>query len=256
LSALSSDAHAALLRAHETPLSYGVRALVGPAPRSRLVIALGEAHLKLGPASSLGQDVVEQIALRGVETFQSKRVFAGRLLRWLIHVPRLLLRLVTMGTVKDSTITDAKQASHGHTVELERTKSVPLSLHFASVYLTALFTVLFAQMLLAVLAFFVPPLHVVLAAVAAVGTVLEVHLLLLIPAYLARKYWWCWLIHPLIAIVSARDRLMADGTVRMLADYPDQGPALVIMGRAHLPGYERELVERHGFRRISFPPKA
>ena len=41
--------------------------------------------------------------------------------------------------------------------------------------------------------------------------------------------------------------MMVEGTMRMLADHPGPREALVIMGRAHLPGYQRELVEAHGF---------
>jgi hypothetical protein len=44
--------------------------------------------------------------------------------------------------------------------------------------------------------------------------------------------------------------MMVEGTMQMLADHPGPGAALVIMGRAHLPGYERELVTAHGFTQI------
>jgi hypothetical protein len=50
--------------------------------------------------------------------------------------------------------------------------------------------------------------------------------------------------------VSVRDKLMANGTVQMLSDHPEVQSAVVVMGRAHLPGFERELVDLHGFRRI------
>jgi hypothetical protein len=61
---------------------------------------------------------------------------------------------------------------------------------------------------------------------------------------------WSWVIHPGVAILSTRNLMMVEGTMRMLADHPGPRAALVIMGRAHLPGYERELVETHGFTRL------
>ena len=250
---LTPKARAALLRAHEKTLSYGVRALVSPAPALRLVIVLGEAHLKLGPASRLGKDVVENIALRGVETFQSKEVFSGKALRWLIYLPRIALRLVTLGLVKDSTIVDAKQASHGFTVEIERAKSMPTSLHVAATYMTVMFGMMFAQLALGIANFVIPGIIALFGWLVFAVMVLQAHMALLIPALILRRHKWSWLIHPLTAILTARDTLMADGTVRMLEDHPDAGPALVILGRAHMPGYERELTERYGFRRVSFP---
>ena len=254
--ALSPAARAALLRAHAMPLSYAVRLLAGPGPAPRLVVALGEAHVKLGPAAQLGRDVVEQFALRGVETFQAKQIVAGGALRWLIYLPRLALRVATLGMVKGSTIVEAKQASHGHTEELERTARAPLSLHVASVYMSVMFATFFAHLAVAGLRLVVPggALDGLDAALVWVTVAVQWHLVLMLPpALLLRRYAWSWLLHPMAAILTARDTLMADGTARLLADHPGEGPALVIMGRAHLPGLERELCERHGFRRVGFP---
>lgn len=252
---LTPEAREALVRAHEMPLSYAVRVLAGPGPNPRLVVALGEAHIKLGAASALGQEVVESVALRGVESFQTKGVLAGGALRHLVHLPRLALRLATLGRVKGSTIVDAKQASHGYTVEIERTDRVPASLHAASVYMSAMFSALFAQAFVAALRLVVPggALDGVDAVMRKVGMAFQLHMLLIVPAIALRRHRWSWLLNPAAAILTERDTLMADGTVRMLADYPDAGPALVIMGRAHLPGFERELRERYGFRRVEFP---
>lgn len=253
--ALTPGARAALQRAHEMPLSYAVRVLAGPGPEPRLVVALGEAHVKLAPAAALGQEVVEAVALRGVESFQAKQILAGGALRWLIYLPRVALRLATFGAVKGSTIVDAKQASHGHTEELERTERAPLSLHVASLYMAVMFATFFAHMGVAALRLVVPDgaLDGLYDGLLRATLAFQWHLLLLPPALLLRRYAWSWLLHPMAAIVTARDTLMADGTVRLLADHPDEGPALAIMGRAHLPGFERELCERHGFRRVDFP---
>lgn len=251
---LTPEARAALVAAAHKPISYGVRVLEGPGENPRLLLLLGEAHLKLGKASALGKNVVEQIALRGVETFQSKQVLAGRALRVLIYLPRILLRVLTFGMVKDSTIVDAKQASHGYTVEIERARSMPLSLHVASIYMTALFSAMFAHLGVSLLRLLVPGLFEPLFLLLLASTMaFQAHMVLLVPALLLRRFAWSWLLHPMAAILTARDTLMVEGTVRMLADHPQAGPALVIMGRAHLPGFERLMIEQHGFRRVAFP---
>src|SRR5581483_4415688 len=104
--------------------------------------------MKLAEAAEIGRAVVEAFELRGDETFQRKKVFLGRALGVLITGPRLLLRVVSLGAVKGSTITDAKQLPSGYTVELERTKHVPFGLHVTSLYMTALFSVFFLGLLL------------------------------------------------------------------------------------------------------------
>ncbi|MGC4113805.1 MAG: hypothetical protein QM765_03925 [Myxococcales bacterium] len=207
------------------------------------MVMLGEAHLKLGKASAVGKEVVAAFELRGVETFQVRKVLAGHLLWLFIHVPRLLLRLASFGLVKDSTIVDARNTPAGNTLALEKADRMPLGLHAASLYLTVLFAVLFSQIAVSALGLYVP-------ALTAVAVAFEAHFLLLVPATLLRRWKWCWLVHPAMGLVTTRDRLMADGTVRMLREHPEPPYALVIMGRAHLPGFEQELVVRYGFRRV------
>ena len=243
---LSERARAALAEARRTPFSYAVRMYACPGERRRILVALGEAHIKLAPAEALGREIVGSFELRGVETFQKKRVLAGRLLGLFIHVPRLVLRALTLGVVKGSTITEAKQLPSGATVELERTKAIPLGLHAASLYLTVFFGLALVHLALTALA----AGSSLQAWVTLAMLVIQVHALLLIPAYLLRRHRWAWLIHPALGLVTTRDMLMAEGTVQMLADHPAPDAAVTVMGRAHLRGYERELVEKHGFRRI------
>jgi hypothetical protein len=76
------------------------------------------------------------------------------------------------------------------------------------------------------------------------------HLFALLLAIPLRTRSWSWVLHPFLGILSLRDELMAQGTVRMLEDHPAAEAAVVIMGRAHVPGYARILVERHGFARV------
>ena len=59
--------------------------------------------------------------------------------------------------------------------------------------------------------------------------------------------------HPFLGILTLRDHLMSDGTVRMLADHPSLPEAVVVMGRAHVRGYQALLVEEHGFVSVPFP---
>lgn len=249
---LPPEAARAVEAARAETFSYAVRTFASPGEAPRLVVALGEAHVKLARASELGRAVVERFDLRGVETFQRRRVALGGLLGVLIHAPRAALRALSLGRVKDSTIVDARARREGHTIELEQTDVVPVALHAASVYLALFFVVAWTEL---ALMFLRAVLDVGALADAAAGLtvaalVLELHLLLLVPAWLLRRRSWAWLVHPAVALVTVRDTLMAEGTVRMLRDHPAPQAALVIMGRAHLPGYERELVAR-GFRRVS-----
>lgn len=238
---LPAGARTALERAARKPLSFTVRYLV--APGQRLVVVLGEAHVKMGAASDIGRDVVRCFALRGVETFQRDDVAAGRALGHLIDAPRRLLRALSLGVVKGSTITDAKELATGHTVELERSDQVPLALHAGSVYLASMFGVTYASMLLGAVGLNVPGLKTV-------ANAFSLHLLAGVPAYALRERRWAWMMQPALAILTARDELLARGTVRMLRDHPGQDAAVVVMGRAHVAGYTRALVEQHGFVQI------
>ncbi len=241
---LSTDQLSALDRARAEPLSYAVQLL--RAPDGRTLAVLGEAHVKLGKAAAIGQSVVESFELRGVETFQRRKVVGGAALGVLITAPRTLARALTFGAMKGSTIVDAKTLPSGHTVELERTDHVPLGLHVASVYLASFFAV-------GMLATLAPVLGVVLPGVAGailfLGNLFRLHFLALAPAIVLRRHSWSWMVHPFLGILTLRDELMAAGAIRMLADHPEDPAAVVVMGRAHVSGFGRILVERHGFAR-------
>jgi hypothetical protein len=75
-------------------------------------------------------------------------------------------------------------------------------------------------------------------------------MLALVPGIILRRHSWSWMIHPFLGILTLRDELMAAGTVRMLEDHPSTKAAVVVMGRAHVQGYERLLVVRYGFTRL------
>ena len=241
---LPLGARGALDRALERPLSYTARYVLSPLPERRMVVVLGEAHVKLGLASRLGKTLVNCFELRGVETFQRRQIALGRWLGFLIHAPRVLLRSLSFSLVKDSTIVDAKAIAMGATVELERASAVPLSLHVASVYLAALFSVLYATLVLRLVGAPIPHWFLLL------GVVFELHCYALLPAWVLRRSPWAWLIHPGIALVTVRDSLMASGTLRMLHEHPQATAAIVVMGRAHVAGYVRELLDQHGFERV------
>jgi hypothetical protein len=241
---LPDKARRALQRARAEKISYSVRIL--RARDGRVVAVLGETHMKLAKAAEIGKEVVGSFELRGVETFQRKQVFGGRVLGFVINAPRVVIRVLSLGAIKGSTITDAKQLPSGYTVELERAKRMPFGLHVASVYLSTFFIVAF-------LALFAPWIAAVAPALAAVIVVLallfQIHMLALVPAILLRRYSWSWIIHPFLGILTLRDELMAAGTITMLEDHRT-APAVVVMGRAHVPGYVRLLVDRHGFEEI------
>jgi len=239
---LPAGARFAIERALERPLSYGARFLLAPGPERRALVILGETHLKLGGAADLGKEVVRRFDIRGVETFQRDRIFGGRLLGHVIMLPRALLRFASLGTVKDSTITEAKSLTHGTTVEIEEGAKVPLSLHVASVYLIGFFTVGYAMPLLLAFGGKAPTLR-------AITRAFQRHTLGALPAYLLRNKPWAWMLYPPIAILTARDVIMAEGIARLFRETPGRGAVVVVVGRAHLPGLTRELIEKHGFSR-------
>jgi hypothetical protein len=242
VSDLPERARAALERARRKNLSYKVH--VVHAPDGRPVALLGEAHMKLAEAAGIGRAVVEAFELRGVETFQRKRVFLGRTLGVLITGPRLLLRIVTLGAMRGSTITDAKQLPSGYTVEIERTKHVPFGLHVTSAYMSAFFITAFLGLALPWIAPIAPPLA---ALIAMLLIAFQAHMIMLVPAIILRRHSWSWMIHPFIGILTLRDELMADGAAEMMKDHPREIAAVLVMGRAHVQGVMRLLVERHGF---------
>jgi hypothetical protein len=246
---LSAQARAAVERARAYRLSYGVRILLSPDEPQRALVVVGEAHLKLRRASEVGKQLVSAYELRGVEGFPRKKVASGQLLGILIEGPRTLLRIVTLGLVKDSTIRDAVKATHGRTFRLEMVSRVPLALHVAIAYLSAFFVVMFAALLLPLFEASIPSRLV--NPLAQLAFAFECHLPALIPALLLQRRRWSWLLYPAIAILTERNRMMAEGTVTMLRENLVARSALVIMGRAHLPGYERELVEKYGFTRVA-----
>jgi hypothetical protein len=91
------------------------------------------------------------------------------------------------------------------------------------------------------------------AAVMLLALGFQLHLLALIPGFFLRRYTWSWVVHPFLGILTLRDALMSDGTVRMLADHPSMPEAVVVMGRAHVGGYSANLIEQHGFVSVPFP---
>jgi hypothetical protein len=251
---LESEAQRALVaEARALPLSYGVRILESPSTRRRVVI-LGEAHLKFARAGALGARLVDAFALRGVETFPVRGVLFGRLLMILIVVPRLLLRVLSFGAIKGSTITYARARPEGATVLLEHGQAIPLGLHLGSLHLAVF--MLLSMFLLALwewcTRFPQSELEAAFWTLLPVVQALQQHVLWTsVPAWLLRRFRFSWLLLPMLAILTLRDRSMAAGTLRMLADHPGTSPPLVIMGRAHVAGYARILVEEHGFSIVS-----
>jgi hypothetical protein len=230
---------ALLAEARRANINYGVRLL--RSPEGRIVVVLGEIHVKPRGAAALGKRIVDAFTLRGVETFQAKQVFAGRYAIALVHALYVVMRTLSLGLLQGSTITYARSATSGKTVEIERSDVVPLGLHAGALHLAVIFTMFFIALVLNVFNMWFPFFITALA-------VLELHLVIALPIALAlREKKWHWVIVPLVAILTVRDELMAWGTVRMLDDNPGKEPALCIMGRAHLRGYERELTTKYGF---------
>jgi hypothetical protein len=241
----------AIETARSHPISYKIRMVT--APNGRLLVVLGEAHLKLPHAHRIGNDLVDAFGLRGVESFQKADIFAGRLTAFLVHFFYKALRVFSLGLIKGSTITAAIKSPRGRTIQIERSEHTPLPLHIASVYLAAVFLYIYLRYGILLLNYWhaIPQsAYAMYNRFLTLSSYFNYFTYALIPAYFLRHQPWGWLIHPLIAILSVRDQLMVAGTVRMLADFPDAEPALVIMGRAHLAGYIRELTKKHQFTEV------
>ena len=211
-------------------------------PDGRAVFILGESHVKTREAAELCREAVGGFSLRGVERLQREDVFAGALLGGVFERARGALERLSGGHLAGSTIDVALEMSEGDTVELERTARVPRSLNVGTGYLAVYTTFVLPALLTMPLWGSMPALRSLRVAARLLG----LHLYALPLAYVLRDRSWAWAIQPLLTILTVRDELLADGIRRMLATHPD-GPAIVIVGRAHVRGVVERLVE-HGFR--------
>ena len=91
-------------------------------PSGKLVVSLGEVHLKLKKAKLLGKTAVDAFDLRGVEGMRfwhpSPSTTLAKCFGFLLVFPQFLIRRLTANQVKGSTILDAWAATHGETVAL------------------------------------------------------------------------------------------------------------------------------------------
>jgi hypothetical protein len=235
--------------------SYGLRVLRTPA--HQVVLLLGETHVKGLPAARIGRELVHQFALRGVETFQVRKGLLGRALWVTVMLPRIALRALSFGWICDSTIVDAKNAKAGTTVEIEKNaagESLPLSVRVAAAYLATFFGIAFVYFACHMLADIEWSGQLWMARIAEILNyivgAMQVHMLLLPLAWWLRAKPWAPLVHPLIAILSVRDTIMARGIDRMMKAHLDAPHALVIVGRAHLPGLVQTLTHEYNYQQV------
>jgi hypothetical protein len=213
-------------------------------PDGRAVFILGESHVKTREAAELCRQAVGGFSLRGVERLQRDDVFAGPLLGGVLERAREAVERISGGRLAGSTIDVAMEMSEGETLELEQTEHVPPSLNVGTGYLAVYTTFVLPALLTMPLWGAVPGLRSLRLAVRLFG----LHLYALPLAYVLRDRPWAWAIQPLLTILTVRDSLLAEGIRRMLATHRE-GPAIVIVGRAHVGGVVERLVE-HGFRRM------
>ena len=216
-------------------------------PDGREVFVLGESHVKSRGAAERCRQAVAGFSLRGVERLQRDEVFAGALLGGFFEQMRGALQTLSADHLAGSTIEVALDAPEGKTVELEQTDRVPLGLHVGAGYLAVYTSLAFPAMIVMPLWGNIPSLRPLRAVVKLLG----LHLYALPLAYALRDRPWAWAIQPLITILTVRNELLVEGIERMLATHR-AAPALVIVGRAHVPGIVDRLVE-HGFRRLEGP---
>jgi hypothetical protein len=212
-------------------------------PDGRAVFILGESHVKTREAAELCRQAVHAFSLRGVERLQRDEVFAGALLGRAFETARGALERLSGGQLAGSTIEVALEMKEGKTVELERTDRVPRSLNVGTGYLAVYTTFVLPALVTMPIWGSIPSLRSLRVAARLFG----LHLYALPLAYALRGRPWAWTIQPLLTILTVRDGLLADGIRRMLATHPERS-AIVIVGRAHVPGVVERLVE-HGFQR-------
>lgn len=213
-------------------------------PEGREVFVLGESHVKTRRAAEICRQAIGAFPLRGVERLQRDDVFAGSLLGATLERSRGALQVLSGGRLAGSTIEVALELPEGQTVELEQTERVPLGLDVGAGYLAVYTTLVLPALLLMPFWGSIPSLRPLRVAIKLLG----LHLYALPLAYVLRDRPWAWAIQPLITILTVRDELLVDGIRRMLATHP-AAPAVVIVGRAHVPGVVDRLLD-HGFRRV------
>ena len=213
-------------------------------PDGREIFVLGESHVKTRGAAEICRRAIEAFTLRGVERLQRDDVFAGPLLGGFLERARGALQLLSGGNLAGSSIEVALELPDGHTVELEQTERVPLGLNVGTGYLAVYTTLALPAQVLMPLWGNIPSLRPLRVAIKLLG----LHLYALPLAYALRDRPWAWTIQPLITILTVRDELLVNGIRRMLAMHP-AAPAVVIVGRAHVPGVVDRLLD-HGFRRV------
>ena len=215
-------------------------------PAGKLVVVLGEVHLKLKKAKMLGKTAVDAFALRGVEGMRhwqpSRSTTLAKCFGFLLIFPQLLIRKLTANQVKGSTILDAWAATHGQTLALESGFQPGVRTWWALIGLTSFVPVMSLGVWLLVnypMPFWFE--------VAVVGY--EMYFVVgLIPSLLLRHHSWAILVHPMAGLIYERDRFMAAQTVLML-EQSSEATALTVMGRAHLKGYGLAL-KSHGFTKL------
>jgi hypothetical protein len=215
-------------------------------PSGKLVVTLGEVHLKFKKAKLLGKTAVDAFALRGVEGMRhwqpGPSTTLAKCFGFLLVFPQLLIRKLTVNQVKGSTILDAWAATHGQTVALERGFQPGVRTWWALVGLTSFVPVMSLGVWM--LIHYRMPFWFEMAVVG-----YEMYFVVgLIPSLLLRHHSWAALLHPLAGLIYERDRFMARQTVQMLVESPEPA-ALTVMGRAHLKGYGLAL-KSHGFTKL------
>ena len=215
-------------------------------PSGKLVVTLGEVHLKFKKAKMLGKIAVDAFNLRGVEGMRfwqpSLSTTLAKCLGFFLVFPQLLIRKLMGGHIKGSTILDALGAKHGKTVALEGGFKLGFRTWWALIGLTSFVPLMMGAVWLMMYyptpdwfqpAFFAYEIYF------GVG---------MIPALLLRHHSWAIFVHPIAGLIYERDQHMATQTMKML-EQSEEVAALAVMGRAHLKGYGLAL-KSHGFTQL------
>jgi len=215
-------------------------------PSGKIVVTLGEVHLKLKRAKLLGKSAVDAFELRAVEGMRfwqpSLSTTFAKCLGFLLVFPQLLIRKLTANQVKGSTILDAWAATHGKTEALEKGFKPGIRTWWALIGLTSFAPAMSLGIWLLI--------HYPMPYWFEMGVLgYEIYFVAgLIPSLLLRHHSWAILIHPLAGLIYERDRYMGEQMVKVLEESNEQA-ALAIMGRAHLKGFGLVL-QSHGFTKL------
>ena len=215
--------------------------------KDRLVVLLGESHYKDGRNAEIGRDVLKHFPVRGIEGYDPSLTLGGRLFAW---VARPLMRLAAFRSEGSTTQETVAQDDMVAVFHLEKNHKPGLAERVE--------TLIVPTSILSLLLYVVPCMlpkssfaHMIrIAALCgalslvyfAVGTALSDRF--------QHRRWFRRLFGLTLGLVSGRDKTMAGNIDEIMREYPDVENILNIVGKYHVPGMKRLLLDAYGYKEI------